>query len=299
MKDLNLETLPEISVTYAKLKLAIAVLPFVDDCVVEALDSWFLKLLYPENLQQLSDWGIEVTVSANLDKFTCCRFDKIEHFKPRLENLFQTYEINNEQKRFFAQVLGDIQLTQIASWIELLPESHEIGWQVTNLAPLSKVINYAENSDDREKFLIWANHYGIQSCNNFGKSVVDEYAYTFFNVSLPHANKKDALVAILELFQKLELPLPSDTALNAFIHSYDGNIGVVIWLNEGGTVKLGVVLEQPSTKLVLQLCNAIDARNDEKLAVFEGCLGVSGASVVEYYIMADGFGVGIKYKLAS
>jgi hypothetical protein len=295
MDDLPQVTLTEGLWSYARLKLAAGTVPFLLGPAGEHLDGWLRSLFTPDDLTG-DRLDVEVALAADLSRVTCRTAGAVPGLRRRMRAFLADYEFAESEIWRFDDIVERVRPAQVGSWIELAEEDLDAGWYLPGPMALGPALAVADPSPDRDRFAAWAREQCIQTCRRVGRSLAEDWASTELWLALPQASMEQGLRAALDLFDRLSLPLPSDSALAAMLHLGRGEVGLAIGLNGESTIRLGLLLSDPSSELMLRLCRAAGIDQDEALATFEGFLGVEGCSTVEYQLLAEGFGVELGYR---
>jgi len=301
-----MDDLPDIRValteglwSYARLKLAAGVVPFLLGPAGEHLECWLNSLFTPDDLAGDRPLDVEVALAADLTRLTCRTTRTAHGFRQHIKTFLAEYEFSESETWRFEEIAARVRPAQVGSWIELAEEGLDAGWYLPGPIALGPALAAVDPSPDRDLFAAWAGEQDIQVCRRMGRSLAEDSASTELRLALPQASIEQGLQAALDLFSRLSLPLPSDTALNAMLRQGRGALELVIGLDAESTIRLGLLLSNPSSELMLRLCRAAGINQDEALATFEGYLGVGGCSTVEYQLLAEGFGVELGYRPAG
>jgi hypothetical protein len=299
MDDLPQVTLTEGLWSYARLKLAAGTVPFLLGPAGEHLEGWLRSLFTPDDLIVDRLLDVEVALAADLTRVTCQAAGAAPGIRRRMKAFLADYEFSESEIWRLEEIVERVRPAQVGSWIELAEEGLDTGWYLPGPIALSPALAAADPSPDRDQFAAWAGEQGIQTFRRVGRSLAEDWASTELRLALPQAGIEQGLQAVLDLFGRLSLPLPSDTALAAMLHLGQGALGLAIGLDGESVTRLGLLLSDPNSELMLRLCRAAGINQDEALATFEGYLGVEGCSTIEYQLLAEGFGVELGYRPAG
>jgi hypothetical protein len=130
-----------------------------------------------------------------------------------------------------------------------------------------------------------------------GRSLASRDQLSEVTLKISAETPRRAVEVGLLLLRSLALPFPPDAFIDAMLRQEQSDIFASLWLGQAGAAKVGILLPQPSTELVLRLCAAAGPNQEKALAIFEACLGAGGPIFAEPQQLAEGWGVELHYAV--
>jgi hypothetical protein len=276
--------------------IAAATLPLQKD-VQEELHAWHAALPLALELEGKKPHGFFVSLSAGFDRLTWQAAGEYPAAFYRLLDYLDGHPIPPENLADLERVVKAIQPEQLGSWILARPASFDVGWYLRPQGDLlANALPYLAASPALQQVLAWAKQYNVTACARFGKSLASEEGLCELYLPVTAPTPRRALETGLVLFRYVGLDFPPDELLSAVLLHSQSELVVSLRLSDDGLVGLGLMLPQPSTELVLRLCDAAGQGQDQKLAIFEGCLNAGSPIFVELQQLAEGWGVELHYQ---
>jgi len=280
------------------LHIAAATLP-IEKEVQEELHHWHAALPLTLEVEGTPPEGVYASLSGSLDRLTWHTAGDYPQFFYRLLDYLDDYPISQANLDELDRVVQAVQPAQLGAWIEARSNSYDLGWYLRPEGGLfDNAAPYLPASPALERVLAWAEQYEVTECLRLGKSLVSEVGLSEVYLQVTTPTPRRAVEVGLLLFRYLGLEYPSDEILAALLLQEQPELVVSLQLGTGGLTKLGLMLSQPSTELVLRLWDASAAGDTKNLAIFEACLGAGGPFLAEPQLLAGGWGVELHYAVA-
>ena len=286
-----------LSAARLSVHIATATLP-VAEGVQQALQFWHahLPLAFEASGKPLQ--GFTVSLAASLERVTWHAVGAAPEFTFQMMDYLDELDIPQENLVDLEQVLDAVQPAQLGSWITGRKNSYDLGWY---LAPreglLENALPLLPESPDRDRLAEWAAQHEVSECVRLGRSLVSAEQLSDMTVKIEADTPRQAVETGLSLLGSLALPLPPDEVLEAALHHKRAETFASLWLGRAGAAKVGLLLPEPSTELVLRLCDAVGQGHVRELALFEGALDCGGPAFAELQQLADGWGVELHYTV--
>ncbi|AOX02093.1 hypothetical protein BJP34_24015 [Moorena producens PAL-8-15-08-1] len=242
-----------------------------------------------------NEFGISFTI--NQGQLTWLVSGNPDSMIPQLsEYLIEVGTSESELERISAAE-EKIKPARLGVWISRTEETTNTGWYFPVNIPLSQALAGVEVSQAKQQLTSWASRHKLETCSGLGRSIGVGNPYTELWLPLPGDQIEQQLFLALEGFSALGVPSLPDQALVAILKSSQVGLVLSVWLSATGVVKIGLLVPNPGTRLMLQLWRTAGINQYEVFAAFEGALGVDSPAYVECQFLSKGFGVELHYIL--
>ena len=274
--------------TPIKLRMALAQVPALPADTGEAFDTWLA-----ETASVAPRFGF--AVDARLEAVAARATFETGALPGGLAARFEDLVAPDELVRLDV-ALEQTSPARVEDWLESRSGSLERGWRVPAQLPLARALALADATPKVVALAELGETRGIELVRGFGRSLgLSGHAFTEIVAALPGTGER-ALEIGLEAFRALEVPRLPPALVEAMRGTVRGPLSLRVWLTARGVSHVGLVLRQPATEDVLQLCRASEV-DPLGLAAIEGTLGVEGAAEVECAVGALGPTVELEYEL--
>ncbi len=277
--------------------IAAATLPVPEE-IRQALGFWYehIPLVYEAAGETLP--GFFVSLAADLSHVTWHAAGETPRFSACLAYYLDEIDFPEENLADLNQVLDTLQPSRLGGWITGRKDSYDLGWYLTPPGGrLESALPLLPESPDLHRLAGWAERYGVSDCVRLGRSLASDELLSEVALEISAETPRRAVEIGMRLLPELGLADPPDEILEAALRQTQANIFASLWLGQGGAVKFGLLLPQPSTELVLRLCDAAGPSHENELAIFEASLGSQGPAYAEPQQLASGWGVELHYAI--
>jgi hypothetical protein len=276
---------------------ATATLP-IAKAVQQALHFWHAQLPLALEIAGQAPQGLYVSLAADLQRVTWHTMGDTPGFTGPFMDYLNELEIPAENRTDLERVLERAQPAQLGAWITGRKDTFDLGWY---LAPrdgrLENGLPLLPDSPDKAHLVAWAAQYAVDECVRVGRSLVSQDQLSDVTVKISGDTPRQAVETGLLLLRSLALPFPPAALVEAILRQDQTEVFASLWLGQAGAAKVGLLLPQPTTELVLRLCDAAGQHTENSLAIFEACLGAGSPAFVEPQQLADGWGVELHYAI--
>jgi hypothetical protein len=263
----------------------------------QQLDDWLDSLPLLATMSKDSGIEYEVSVTGKGDRLTWRASGLPQDFMPVMNDYWHevgasSLELEKLQK-IGKKLLPDI----LGSWIEATESGIDTGWYFPFEIPIEQALDIASPSEANDIVSEWADEFDLDICDRLGATLADGYPYTAIQIPVLRDDIEEQIYIALELFSALKLPAPPESAIGAILTQAEGELSISIWLTSSGISKLGILVSDPSNRLLIDLCHVADIQDLEFIAGFQGLLSVENPTLIECQQRSNGFGIEIHYLL--
>jgi len=265
------------------------------------LHGWLGRMILPVD----SSAGIQTQLAASLGLhdggLTWFVVDPLADMLLKLGDELAEMPVDPAQMERFTQMTDALQPERLGAWLRMSGPYLESGWSISETVPLQKALSFAADTEDTRRLQAWTAAQGVVDCHYVEGSFSPGNPYLALHFPLPGETADVQLDHALSLFESLQLGGPPDDALSALLHYNSGGWLATVWLTAKSVSRMGIVLQDPSTRAVLHLSKIhnVSLVTTAELAAFEGALGVDGATSVETVEIAGGHGMSLHYTLST
>lgn len=268
-----------------RLLLALAAVPLLARGVAQKarLQAWLASVPRPEAFSDGTAAAFGASLSGDLKRLTWQASGAAGTMVPHIAGFLGDAGVPQAQMDAVRAAGQHVRPTAAGSFIEATAAGVDAGWFFPVPLTLARARAHAATGAGNDALGKWATAHGVTEATGLGHACGSDCA----RIELVAPD----LAAGLDAFEHLDLAPPPDAAIAALAKA-SGNLGLSIWLGPNGLpVKLGLVADNPTTKLVVELCQAVGVQEDAGLASFQGLLVLDGASQVELQWLDGNFGV--------
>lgn len=270
----------------------------IDQEIQAVLHAWLTALPQALEAEDTPLGPFSAALAGSRDRITWQVSAPAEPFVRRLDSYLADLPISEASYADLQAVLEDQKPQQAGSWITARPKIFEPGWFIYPPAgKLSKIRHLLPVSDDLYRLLDWAAENRGGQCIHFGRSLISKDGFTDLLLRISANSPAGAVEAGLALFTALDLPDPSEEALQVLQMNREPELLVSLWLTNAGAAKAGLILTEPDTDMTLHLLDAVGQADDAALALFEGVLDKDGPDFLEYQQLAGGESAELHYEI--
>jgi hypothetical protein len=264
------------------------------------LHGWLGRMILPVDSSEEIQTELAVSLGLHDGALTWTVVDPLADMLLKLGDELAEMPVDPVQMAQFTQVTDTLQPKALGAWLRMSGPYLEAGWSISETVSLQKALAFAADTEDTRRLQTWTAAQGVVDCHYVEGSFSPGNPYLALHFPLPGQTADAQLDHALSLFESLQLGGPPDDALSALLHYSAGGWLATVWLTATSVSRLGIVLQQPSTRAVLHLCQIhhISLVTAAELAAFEGALGVDGATSVESVEVAGGYGMSLHYTLS-
>jgi len=169
------------------------------------------------------------------------------------------------------------------------------GWYFPVEILLKMAIEAADPGEPSKKVLEWGEKHHVEKCFSVGRDMgAAPPRQTEIRVRLPGDGFPSQFIVAEDAYKMFGFPPIPEGPMQVLTDWKPVGLCLSVITSSEGFVRLGLMAPNPTTDLVLKLCQLVKAGN-EQLAAFEGSLGSEGPSFVEFQYLKEGFGYGV-YK---
>lgn len=282
-----------------QISLAKGTIPFLQDEESKVLEFWQIwseSIPLGEELQAGGAIEFHVSTSANMEKLTWRTAGPQNIFIQKMVDFFWNVGAPESEIDRLNDVGALINPIKIGSWIDMSAKGGmDGGWYFPVEIMLKMAIEAADPGEPSKKVLEWSEKHHVEKCFSVGRDMgAAPPRQTEIRVRLPGDSHAIQMGAAEDSYKMFGFPAIPDGPLQVIRDWKPTGLCLSIITSSEGFVRLGLMVPNPSTDIVLKLCQLVKAGN-EQLAAFEGSLGSSGPSYVEFQYLKEGFGYGV-YK---
>ncbi|MBL1176281.1 hypothetical protein [Pantanalinema sp. GBBB05] len=280
-----------------RLYLASQTLPIGQSIAANALKEWLEAMPTVGDFADDQDAKLQTSLTADLQRLTWRSSGETVGFFPKMQRFLAHRSIPNAARTLLAQIGEQLQPATVGMWIELMQKNLDIGCFFPGSLLLKQVLAYASVGETRETLQTWTNQTHCNHCTEFGLSLGAGNRILTFLIPLSGSTAIEQLNLGLEAFSTFKSPALPQQVTDLLIANAKLGLLLSVWLGHAGLIKIGLLIPQPDTELMLQLCSISGKNYDQALAKFEGSLGVQQPTYIECQQMATGFGVELHYDI--
>jgi hypothetical protein len=264
------------------------------------LHGWLGRMILPVDSSEEIQTELAVSLGLHDGALTWTVVDPLADMLLKLGDELAEMPVDPAQMAQFTQIADALQPKALGAWLRMSGPYLEAGWSISETVSLQKALAFAADTEDTRRLQAWTAAQGVVDCHYVEGSFSPGNPYLALHFPLPGETADTQLDHALSLFESIQLGGPPDDALSALLHYGSGGWLATVWLTATSVSRLGIVLQQPSTRAVLHLCQIhhISLVTTAELAAFEGALGVDGATSVETVEVAGGYGMLLHYTLS-
>eukprot|EP01087_Luapelamoeba_hula_P010868 TRINITY_DN2899_c0_g1_i1.p1 TRINITY_DN2899_c0_g1~~TRINITY_DN2899_c0_g1_i1.p1 ORF type:complete len:470 (+),score=67.62 TRINITY_DN2899_c0_g1_i1:161-1570(+) len=287
----------------AQLANAKSTVPFVAQEDSKVFEFW---QIWSESIPPADKSGpveFYVSISASMQKLNWRTAGPQHIFIQKMVDFFWGVGAPESEIDKLNDVGASINPVKIGSWIDMSAKGGmDGGWYFPVEVTVQQAFEAADDGQAISKVREWCAKHAVENCLSVGRDMgAAPPRQTEIQLRVPGANPQDQVRIALEAFDMFGFPKIPDNALK-ILHdtvTTGDQLRLSIITASDGFVRIGVLVPQPSAETVSALCNTCTepgfAGNHAGLLKFEGALGVSGPSYVEYQYLMKNFGYSV-YK---
>lgn len=281
--------------TIMRTQAAIASLPFLDEAGEGLLTEWLNQMLFPQNPIEREP---SVTLSTDLktSQATTWVGNANGLLAKQLQDFMEASDFKAVERKLLKHMLDEVPEGQLHAWLRLGEDgARATGWIIDGVFPLKEAMALVSKGTVKDHLEKWYAQFEADAAVRIGREVASE-RYTILHTELFGDNVQEDLELYLNLNHTLELSPITDVLLELILEEDPEYLEVAYWLGNGGVVQLGLVVPDPSPRLMQRLALAYDEGAVDTLAAFEGTLGSSGANKMLLARRASGIVVELYYE---
>lgn len=211
---------------------------------------------------------------------------------PKMTKFLGTNKLNTSMVGQFARGIDSLKATKTSLWVEYLGG-----------LDLGGTLHINQAVDQVVKASAFADTFPLDIEDPEGLGMVTSLSFSMGNsgnhnrlvLGLEGENLEDKMSLALELFEEMGVPELSDE-MARILTAEQGDLSLVIWWNEKGLLRLGILLDQPTSDQALRATIAANLENDQARAAFESGLQVKQPSAILVYFNPQGLGIDYHYN---
>lgn len=215
---------------------------------------------------------------------------------PRLLQLMGEKGVPDEMLESLRQAGETLNPETLAVWLQGSTTGAELGWSILPPLFFHKLRPLNLKTPGFRVLQRWAQASSLVMARRFGSSM-SEAPMTELQVELPRASLEASWRAGQSLCVALQTPELPEAARHALDITGKKPSEASIWLAGEETLKVGLVVRDPGTTLLLRLADLVPIRDLEPVAALEGTLNKQGPTWLELQELAGALGVVVGYEL--
>ncbi|MCH2044236.1 MAG: hypothetical protein MK212_08825 [Saprospiraceae bacterium] len=212
---------------------------------------------------------------------------------PKMTHFLGTNKLNTGMVGQFARGINSLKAAKASLWVEYLGGGLDLGGTLHINQAVEEVIKATTYADTFP--LDIEDPEGLGMVTSLSFSMGNSGNHNRLTLGLEGDDLEDKMSLALELFEEMGVPELSDE-MARILTAEQGDLSLVIWWNEKGLLRLGVLLNQPTNDQVLRATIAANLENDQVRAAFEGGLQVKQPSAILVYFSPQGLGIDYHYN---
>jgi hypothetical protein len=184
---------------------------------------------------------------------------------------------------------------QLGCWCRGAANGLSAGWSLPGEVPLARVTNLIPAHRASQVLGEWARRIGVDVCRHLAQSYLGAASHTSLQLPLPGENLLAQVSNALKLFEELGVEGVPDGILTAIAALVPATARVKVFaeMSNTGLTQIGLVVPQPSLRLILHLHEAAAATtnsgHNDRLAALQGTLGAAHIESVRCLQTVQGF----------
>lgn len=272
---------------------AVASLPFLDERGEGVLTEWLKQMLFPQNPMER-----EPTVQLSTDLYASEATTWVGNanalLQAQLKEFMQASGFADIEPKLLDRIVQQVPEGELYAWLRQGADTQETGWVMDGLFALNDALALVPKGTVKDRLVQWYGQFEADACVRVGREVATN-RYTILHTELFGETVQEDLELYTNLNQTLELSPVTDVLLDLLIEEDPEYLEVSYWLGSSGVLQLGLVVPDPSPRLVRQLSLAYDEGAVDTLAAFEGTLGSAGPNKMLLARRASGVVVELYY----
>lgn len=273
---------------------AVTALPFVKDEQEGLLSEWLKQMLFPMN-PVLHDSQLTLKTNVAANKVCCYADNAVATLQQQLVEFMEASGFKDIEAKILARIIERVPNGKLQAWLELgVDGQQETGWVMDGVFALAEALALVPKGPVKDRLTAWYAKFEADACVRVGRSIAGN-RYTILQTELFGNIIQDDIDLYNDLMQTLELsPLPP-LLLALLLEENPAYLELVLWIGNGGVLKVGLKVPEPSEDLVLRLALAYHPETSDSLAAFEGVLGAVPPTALLVAREATGINVEVIY----
>ena len=280
--------------TIMRAQAAVASLPFLDENGEGLLTEWLNQMLFPQNPVEREP-SVELSTDLYTSQATTWVGNANSLLVEQLTAFMTASGFKDIEPKLVQKLVEQLPEAALKAWLRLGEnEVQETGWVIDGIFALDKALALVPKGAVKQKLVQWYGQFEADACIRVGRSVVGN-RYTILHTELFGETVQEDLELYANLNQTLGLSPITDVLLDLLVEEDPEYLEVSYWLGNEGILQLGLVVPNPSPRLVRQLSLAYDESGSDRLAAFEGVLGTESPNSMLLARRASGVTVELYY----
>lgn len=186
---------------------------------------------------------------------------------------------------------------RVGNWLSVSQSGLDAGWLADVEAPFDVANGLADPTPELAAAGEWAGRHGPIKVKRIRRSIAEPSPMSELVLALPNVDAPEQMAIVQALHESLEITWFGPKIVAVLLADNSTEIEIVIAFTRRGVSRLGVLLSAPSRRLVLLLAGLSDERAHEKLAQFEGALGVKKPARLAFSRRAHHWNTELYYRL--